>query len=460
MRVIFSFDTEDFTDPASNDVLLQVCRILNERDVRACFGLVGEKARFLRDTGRGDAIEALAPHEIGYHSDNHFLFRDATHPVGFASRLVEECDWDEAVDWLVSTEARGLSDIESLWGRRPTVQQRTCGDSAPQLLAAYRRLGLSTYAYGLSIDERTRHLARYANMLCVSTPLIGEEATHAGQTPERLNELLASGEDWVNVRFHPCRFLCDEWWDGPRNYMAVADPPRRPPYASTPHVAPAETDRRLARFAAAVDHVADHGEMSFGTYGQLSDAVPPDPPFLTWTQVGEVAAALCQRLSFVRLGVGYLSLAEAFAAVTWAILHPEADAIPFRHPLGPDRLPTEMSVQAEVGGEAIGAACRAAEEVMALTDRVPCSVTVAGRPSAPAALLRATAHRLAGSPTTAVAAGPVFPEGLDDKLARWDEISHDLVAYFPDRGRSAPNTKLALKLQYWSYRPVEWPISL
>ena len=83
MRIIVSFDTEDFTDPASNDVLLRLCQTLSERGVTACFGLVGEEARFIRDQGREDLIAALAAHEIGYHTDNHFLFPDERHPMRF-----------------------------------------------------------------------------------------------------------------------------------------------------------------------------------------------------------------------------------------------------------------------------------------------------------------------------------------------------------------------------------------
>src|SRR5512146_695465 len=103
MHIIISFDTEDFTDPAANDVLGRICRVLTERGVRATFGLVGEKARFLRDTGRDDVVEALSHHCIGYHTDNHFLFPDRTREPRFASEIIEECEWDEAVQWLAAT---------------------------------------------------------------------------------------------------------------------------------------------------------------------------------------------------------------------------------------------------------------------------------------------------------------------------------------------------------------------
>ena len=454
MRIIVSFDTEDFTDPATNDVLLEICRTLTRRGVRACFGLVGEKARFLRDLGREDVVAALAAHEICYHSDNHFLFPDEGHEKRFASRIVEECSWDEGVNWLVSTEGRGLADIEALFGYRPTTHLRTCGDSAAQLLAAFGRLGLKTYAYGLSINERTRHIARYANMLCVSLPLISEELVYAGKGIERFEELAADGAELVNLRFHPCRFLCDEWWDGPHNYMEVENPRTRPPFAPTPHVPPEETAQRLANLGALIDHVQERGDVEFTTYGAVSDAVAKEPPFLSREKVERAAREMGERLSFVETGDFRMSLAEVFAAVVWALLNPQAQWIPFRHPLGPTRLPGEVDADETVTAGAVLEACAAIEDGLAVRDRVPDRVEGGGQRAAPGPFLRAAAEVLLGESSAVLEEGPIYPEGFDDVLSRWDEISHDLVAYFPQRGRPVPNTKLGIKLQYWSYKPV------
>jgi len=454
VRIIVSFDTEDFTDPATNDVLLEVCHVLGERGVRACFGLVGEKARFLRDQGREDVVAALAAHEICYHSDNHFLFPDDGHEKRFASRIVEECRWDEAVNWLVSTEVRGLADIESLFGHRPVTHLRTCGDSAAQLLAAFSRLGLKTYAYGLSINERTRHIARYANMLCVSLPLISEELVYAGKGIARFEELAADGAELINLRFHPCRFLCDEWWDGPHNYMEVENPRTRPPFAPTPHVAPEETAQRLANLGALIDHVQERGDVEFTTYGAVSDAVVEEPSFLSRKEVEQAARRMEERLSFVEVGDYCMSLAEVFAAVVWALLHPQAQWIPFRHPLGPTRLSGEVDVDETVTAGAMLEACATVEDELAALGRVPDRIEVGGQRAAPGPFLRAAAGVLLGESAAVLEEGPIYPEGFDEVLERWDGISHDLVAYFPQRGRPVPNTKLAIKLQYWSYKQV------
>ena len=455
MRIIVSFDTEDFTDPAANDVLLQICRTLTQRGVRACFGLVGEKARFIRDLGRCDLVEALSAHEICYHSDNHFLFPDETHRPRFASEIVEECGWEEATRWLVATEARGLADLESLFGERPITYLRTCGDSAPQILEAYRQLGLKVYAYGPALYERTRHIAWYANSLCVSLPLIAEELTYAGRAPGDLDRVAAANEDLVNVRFHPCRFISDKWWSE-INYLDNPDPPTRPPYRLAPRLPAEETRKRLDNLGQLVDYARQRHGVEFTTYGEVERETRRDPPFLTRAQVEAAARRVSERMSFADAAGVTMSLAESFAAVVWANLRPEAERVPLRRMVGPTALPKTGvgDPQGTVTGEQILSACRSAEETIAAEGRVPDEVSLAGRLVPPAVLLRAAAARLLGRSPIRLEPAPLYPEGFDEMLRKWEEASFDLVAFFPHRNRPVPNTKLAIKLQYWTYKPA------
>ena len=275
-----------------------------------------------------------------------------------------------------------------------------------------------------------------------------------GKGIERFEELAADGAELVNLRFHPCRFLCDEWWDGPHNYMEVENPRTRPPFAPTPHVPPEETAQRLANLGALIDHVQERGDVEFTTYGAVSDAVAKEPPFLSREKVERAAREMGERLSFVETGDFRMSLAEVFAAVVWALLNPQAQWIPFRHPLGPTRLPGEVDADETVTAGAVLEACAAIEDGLAVRDRVPDRVEGGGQRAAPGPFLRAAAEVLLGESSAVLEEGPIYPEGFDDVLSRWDEISHDLVAYFPQRGRPVPNTKLGIKLQYWSYKPV------
>ena len=53
------FDTEDYTSPEPDTIILPLCRILEKRGIRATFKLIGEKARDLERKGQKEVIEAL-----------------------------------------------------------------------------------------------------------------------------------------------------------------------------------------------------------------------------------------------------------------------------------------------------------------------------------------------------------------------------------------------------------------
>ncbi len=70
-HVLFWFDVEDCTVPQSDDAAKRIAATLTAHGVRATMKLVGQKARVLRERVRYKAIDALAEHAIGFHSDMH-----------------------------------------------------------------------------------------------------------------------------------------------------------------------------------------------------------------------------------------------------------------------------------------------------------------------------------------------------------------------------------------------------
>jgi hypothetical protein len=469
MRIIVSFDTEDFTDPVSNDVLLLIARALSDHGVRAGFGLLGEKARFIRDLGRADVVEALSHHDICYHTDNHFLFPDPLAKPAFMSEYVEERSWDEAVRHLVATEAEGLRDIEELFGRRPTTYFRTGGDSAAQILYAYHLLGMTTFAYGPSLYERSRHIAWFTNMLCVSLPLISEGHTYKGEGPNRLDEFAAGGADLVNVRFHPCMFLADTFWCNV-NFRGRWDAGRFGPWKLAPRLPREETRTRIHRMCQLVDYAREKHGAEFTTYDALTAEVKPNPPWLERDTVLRLARALLQRLGYVEVDGHYYSLAEAFAAIIWTLLHPQASQAPYRRVIGPVRVPgcpaeeggrptrapssLQLTEGFDVAKEDLVAGGEEAERSLSAYRRVPADVLLGGRTVPPATLLRVAAKCLLGEERLRAEPMPIYPEGFDDVLRQWDDLGHELIGFFPDRGRDTKRMKQAVKLQYWSYKPA------
>src|SRR5262249_43478976 len=84
INVILWFDTEDYLLPADDDAAKRLAEMLSERNIRATFKVVGEKARVLEKRGRSDVIKALKKHEIGFHANFH-----SAHPT--PSEYLAEC---------------------------------------------------------------------------------------------------------------------------------------------------------------------------------------------------------------------------------------------------------------------------------------------------------------------------------------------------------------------------------
>src|SRR6266545_6004982 len=85
------FDTEDYTSPEPDTIILPLCRILEKRGIRATFKLIGEKARDLERKGQKDVLEALGRHDIGFHTTYH------SQPPAVSAYL-DRLDWDDGVE--------------------------------------------------------------------------------------------------------------------------------------------------------------------------------------------------------------------------------------------------------------------------------------------------------------------------------------------------------------------------
>src|SRR5262245_51375731 len=89
--VFLCFDTEDPINPEADDALLQLARLYHDAGLPACFFMVGEKARVLRERGRKEVIEALRGHEIDYHGNYWFEYPEPALVYG------NRDPWDVAV---------------------------------------------------------------------------------------------------------------------------------------------------------------------------------------------------------------------------------------------------------------------------------------------------------------------------------------------------------------------------
>src|SRR3989442_10439139 len=135
--VILWFDTEDYLLPADDDAAKRLALMLSERNIRATFKLVGEKARVLEQRGRSDVIAALKRHDIGYHANFH-----SVHPT--PSEYLAECGLLDGIAEFVRREGRGAADVRRIFAVHTLSCYGQPGSSwAAQTMAALPQIGVA-----------------------------------------------------------------------------------------------------------------------------------------------------------------------------------------------------------------------------------------------------------------------------------------------------------------------------
>jgi hypothetical protein len=468
MQIIFSFDTEDYVDPVSNDALLRLAEIHTKYDVPACFGVVGEKARFLRTCGRRDVIEAVARHEVGYHSDHHFILPDYDYEQEFVPEYVEKQPWDRTMARLLSEESRGVHDVAEVFGKQPITWLRNFGDWAPQYLCAFAQLGVSIFAYGPPFHNRDCTPIWYCNQLVIANPrLMYENNLHRDDlTPEeKLNEHkrnllehLDNGIPRLGFVTHPTRFISDIWWEQP-NWMGTVDAPPRRQWKIPPRFSPEKIEELLwiaDEFVKFVSQLKDVEPLTF------SDFWPKHRVRRKWLsrdEIKQLAAGLTNQVAYQCLGRETYSPAELFAVLAFALAAPEVNDIPLRHIIGPTDEPMETPLGCHVSHQDFLNACQTVEMFLRDKNRVPHVIEAGQIRLGPGGFLLAMAQVIRNPdpewiniPYASNLPVPLHPDDYE-KLNQGTP-----AAYIQKRGEDErfdfPNTRRMSQLQYWTVKPA------
>lgn len=228
--LIISFDSEDYLTPQSADAELWWAQALTERGMRGSFQLVGELVRALRRWGRQDVLDAIALHEIGFHTDRHS--QPPTHP-----EAVADLGLRDGIAHVLRSEAPGLATLADAFGRWP-VSYCSPGDSwTPATLLAMARMGIEVFCNDkLRGFPRTPHW--YCGLLVTSYDLdfqdFYEDGQYEEQAFERMFDALVAQtpDDGVVVLYtHPTRLVTSAFWDeafAQGRRRAIADCPPAP----------------------------------------------------------------------------------------------------------------------------------------------------------------------------------------------------------------------------------------
>jgi hypothetical protein len=210
------FDTEDYVDPASDDAALRLATTLEKMNVRATFKVVGEKARVLEKRNRRDVINALARHDIGYHTNVHSIppapaaYQKILHPL-------------EAIEEFTRREEPGLRDVQRIFGILPSCYGQPGDSWGPAANVALRRWGVPVYMDDggqVGLDGQPFWLGGVLYIFNLKgytlRPDINKPETLAA-TKSQFDQMVASlqtkGGGVIQTYFHPTEFSATEFWD-------------------------------------------------------------------------------------------------------------------------------------------------------------------------------------------------------------------------------------------------------
>jgi hypothetical protein len=461
--IVLWFDTEDYILPQSDDAAKRVAEILSRQGVRATFKVVGEKGRTLERRGRRDVIEALAQHEIGYHSNTH-----SQHPT--VAEYESKLDWEEGAKEFTRRERAGFEDLRRIFGKAPTCYGQPGSSWAPQAFPALKTWGVSVYLDdGLQVGLEGKPFW-YGGLLNIFNLKAGadlspnDDWSNLDQAKANFKatyaQLSASG-GVVSIYFHPCEFIHREFWDAV-NFAKGANPPReewqRPPMKS-----PQEIERDFSYLEGLVRYMKSFPRVRFITASEALGVMPDKAQGHNFSalELGEIAGRVTPEVSFQVRQDYALTASEEFELlnefVARAVRKQPAEPLLLRGtPYGPGLPSSELTNEVNVAWSQFSRSVLDVAGFLEKNNQIPSVVWLGSTAVPPGSYLVALAQT-----TQALLSTRALPDSVtlqpahlaaaryvaDDSPRLWDWI------IFPE-GFDAPQLMALAKLQAWTLKPA------
>ncbi len=461
VRLIFSFDSEDFLTPAAADAEKWWAEVMRKHGITACFCLVGELVRQLHRWGRQDVLAAIAAHEIAYHSDKHSV------PPTWAEQL-DKCGWEDGIACILQSETGSIAFLRETFRQHPSAWCKPGNSWGAQVAAAMALLDIPVFCDSPFAPQRGQPFW-FANNLLLQYHTSFDRYFDVSPS-ERLQRMqadflaLCDAHDggYLTIFTHPCRLVAADFWDAvnfrggqalPRSQWRPA--PLRPPEEV------AALQRDFDRFLA---WVVQQPQVELTTYRQLFAEYRPRPlrslPFKEVLPLAERVSAFTAQ--FVDNDV--LSPAEQFGVIVRSLRHlgqmgQEPSTVLVRSLFGPPRQPPTEIPQGEAPLPALLEAAAWADEVVSQKGCVPAAIPLGQQEVGPNAFMQAAArallywrthHRLPASislhPTMEV------PPVANEAQFRNYRFKGTWVIFPPDF--EGQRTLEHIRLQTWTIKPA------
>jgi len=441
-QVLFSFDTEDWIDPAAEEGVLRLARTLEGEGLKGCFCVVAEVAQGWRRRNSREVLEALRAHEVDGHS-----WRHSWHPN--IAEYSEDADWERSLARFLREERYGFDVILDVCQRDHLWAFIKPGNAtSAQAIYGYTLLGSNIFGDGI-LDSQGGRGVWFCNALnltydfCIEEPLIHQD----------LQELRPLLDQWASLErvvlyAHPTKTIHTQFWDGLN--MPHCNPPVWGDWIPSPQRPRAEIERFFANFRGLLRLLKDHGGFTFGTYEEVWEAQrPPTRRRLDSPTLKSLLQQAAQHLTWqkdTQTGESYTP-AELFAAAVddlagrpdpwdaWAVM-------------GPVYEPQAVTKPVTLSAEAVRVAAGQLQPVV----YVPAAVQVGQATLGPADYLRTMAQVIGGAEVATILPGPQLPEAAD-----WPELAQRVTSrdWLYPLGWTSDWVDKRLRWQAWTIRPTD-----
>lgn len=221
MNLILSFDTEDYITPEAADAEKWWARALTERNLPGSFQCVAELLRAHKRRGREDVLEAIARHEIGYHTEFHSA--PPIHPVA-----VRDLSLEEGIAWVLGHEAAGFAEVVETFERVPVTYCPPGCSWTPASLLAFASLGVRIWTGSAAFTPNCWYCGLLTQRydLAVERYYGADEQEEDRRFKQDVEKLFKEAGDsgTVVIMSHPHALIAGEFWDLP--FSHGADPVR------------------------------------------------------------------------------------------------------------------------------------------------------------------------------------------------------------------------------------------